>query len=77
MSSIIAALLKHVKEVHDINETLKTAEKAKVFSLKQKAKQIFDVNSYVLYNNDAKIQNNILVIVHRHVMLNIKSVNKL
>ena len=43
MSTILATLLSKIQSVHDINEALKTAEKAKIFGLKQKAKQIFNV----------------------------------
>ncbi len=44
MSAILANLLSKIQSVHGLNEALKTAEKAKVFGLKQKAKQIFNVN---------------------------------
>lgn len=43
MSGIIASLLNRIQEVHQINESIKTAEKAKIFVLKSKAKKIFDV----------------------------------
>ena len=44
MSAILANLLSKIQSVHGLSEALKTAEKAKVFGLKQKAKQIFNVN---------------------------------
>ena len=50
MSTILATLLSKIKSVHDINEALKTAEKAKIFGLKQKAKQIFNVRCKFIVN---------------------------
>ena len=44
MSTLVSTLIRKIQDVHDISEALKTAEKAKIFGLKQKAKQVFDVS---------------------------------
>ena len=54
MSTILATLLSKIQSVHDLNEALKTAEKAKVFGLKQKAKQIFNVK--LILNNKSSFK---------------------
>jgi hypothetical protein len=49
--SAINQLISRLSEVHSLSEELKTAEKAKVFSLKQKATSLFKVLSSLIRCN--------------------------